>query len=129
MPSPNVAQLRCSCQTARPASGAAGLVAVEKVCDLYGEVLGGCAFGFGVHGAGAVVVGQDLAEVVRGAVGVAATQGVDVGAHLRWNVLVVGFAGDVSVDEGFVGGSAAGHGDIRHGARGVLAEDWRVPAE
>jgi hypothetical protein len=67
------------------------------------------AFGFVVHSAGAVVMGEDLSEVAGGGVGVAAAQGVDVGGGRGCGVLVVGFAGDVLVDGGFVGLASAGY--------------------
>ncbi|QEM48602.1 hypothetical protein [Mycolicibacterium grossiae] len=42
-----------------PPGAAALLMAVEDLADDVGEVFAGGVFGFDVHGAGAVVVGQD----------------------------------------------------------------------
>lgn len=56
------------------------------------------ASGFGVQGAGPVVVGQDLSEQGCGGVFVAAAQGVDVLAGDEPAVLVVGFPGGRLVD-------------------------------
>jgi hypothetical protein len=50
--------------------GAASVIAFQQVCDFVGELMQWCAFGFVVHGAGSVVVGEDVAEVVSGVVGV-----------------------------------------------------------
>ena len=63
------------------------------------------AFCFGVHGAGAVVVGQDHPEVLCGtvfiaALFIAALQLVDAGVGDRAGVFVVGLPGDALVAEG-----------------------------
>jgi hypothetical protein len=81
--------------------GAAFVVAVQQGGDDAGQqdAVGAC--GFGVHGAGSLVVGQDHPEVVCGGVFVAAPQGMDVGAGDRCDVLAVGLAAAL-VDERFV---------------------------
>jgi hypothetical protein len=87
-----------------------------------GRLVGGGAFSLVVHRLGSVVVGEDLTEVVGRGVNVAAAQVVDLRLGGRRGVFL-GFTGDVLVDEGFIGVSAAGHGDVGHGAGGVLAQD------
>jgi hypothetical protein len=57
-----------------------------------------------VHGAGAVVVGRDLQEVMHGARGVAAAQGVDLRVGDRCRALMVGFPGDGLFNERLIGG-------------------------
>jgi hypothetical protein len=58
------------------ACAAAGVVAVEQPADDVGEQLAVGVFGFGVHGAWALIVGQDHPEVVSGVVFGAAPQHV-----------------------------------------------------
>jgi len=59
------------------AGGAALVVAVEGLGDLGGQVLAWGVFGFGVQGAGSIVVTQDRVEVMGGGVCGAAAQDVE----------------------------------------------------
>ena len=73
--------------------GAALVVACPAVCHDRGELVGIGAFGVGVHGERAVVVGQDHPQAVGGGVFVASAQLVHLGGVEQVAVLVVGFTG------------------------------------
>ena len=77
--------------------------------------------GDGVHGAGAVVVGQDHSEVVGGAVFGAAAHLVDacVGAV----VMLVGFVGDGRINRQVVFVAAPSHADISHGTTRTIGQN------
>jgi hypothetical protein len=77
--------------------------------------------GDGVHGAGAVVVGQDHSEVVGGAVFGAAVHLVDacVGAV----VMLVGFVGDGRINRQVVFVAAPSHADISHGTTRTIGQN------
>jgi hypothetical protein len=73
-----------------------------------------------VHGADAVIVGQDHPKVVRGGAFVAAVHLVD--AYVGFVVVLVGFVGDSWVDGEVVFVAAAGHADVGHRAAGTITE-------
>jgi len=73
-------------------------------------------FGFGVHGAGFVVVGQDRPEVVCSGVFVIAAGDVNAVSGDWFGVIVVGFVGDALVEECLVVVPSAGHRHVQHGS-------------
>src|SRR5262245_45646359 len=75
---------------------AARLVTRQCLGDHLGKQRWLGAFGLGVHGAGPVVVVQDLSEVVRGGVFGAAPQLVDRRCRYGFGVLVVGLLAQLS---------------------------------
>ena len=110
------------------ACGAAGVVAVEQPANDFGEQLAVGVFGFGVHGVGPVIVGQDHPEAVGSGVFGAAPQLMHVCAGDRGGVFVVGFAAEVGVDVGVVGVAAAAHGHVGEGPAGGFGDDDPAPA-
>jgi hypothetical protein len=90
-----------------------------------GQLLAVGVCGCGVHGAGAVVVGQDHSEVVGGAVFGAAVHLVDacVGAV----VMLVGLVGEGRINRQVVFVAAPSHADISHGTTRTIGQNR--PAE
>lgn len=103
-----------------PPGAAAFLMAVEDLADYVGKVLAGGVFGFGMHRAGAIFVGQNHLKSLRGSVFGAAPRHMhtDVGGA----VFVVGFAAEAGVEVGVVGLAAAAEPDVGLGAGSGLAE-------
>jgi hypothetical protein len=95
-------------------------VAVEQPANDFGEQLAVGVFGFGVHGVGPVIVGQDHPEAVGSGVFGAAPQLMHVCAGDRGGVFVVGFAAEVGVDVGVVGVAGRGSWPRRRGP------GWRI---
>ena len=94
----------------------------DEAGDALGQVFGGCARGVGVHGGGAVVVGeQQCVEGVFGAGAAGAFEDVDFVGSGGGGVFVVEFSAESFVEVGLVGVAAACHGDVGQGAGGFDA--------